>query len=65
MVICLQILASFHRWLNYFPQPLNVHRVSVVKHTEMRTAELFVPDPNPFGTEIAIAKLKGINRRQN
>jgi hypothetical protein len=35
---------------------LNVHRVSVVKQTEIHTAEPLVPDPSPFETETVIAK---------
>jgi hypothetical protein len=37
---------------------LNVHRVSDIRQIETRTAELLVPDPTPFETEIDIAKLK-------
>jgi hypothetical protein len=36
----------------------NVHRVSDVGQIEIHTAELLVPEPSPFGVEIAIAKLK-------
>ncbi|PNF20043.1 hypothetical protein B7P43_G05813 [Cryptotermes secundus] len=49
---------SLNRWRNYFSQLLNVHRVSTVRQTEIHTAEPLVPDPSPFGVEIAIAKLK-------
>jgi hypothetical protein len=56
------LLADSHnilnRWNNYFFQLLNVHRVSDVRQTEMRTAEPLVPDRNPFQVETAIAKLK-------
>jgi hypothetical protein len=37
---------------------LNVHRVSDVRRLEIHTAELFVPEPSPSESEIAIAKLK-------
>jgi hypothetical protein len=46
-----------NRWKNY-PQLLNVHSVSDVRHIEIHTAEPLVPDPRPFELEIAIAKLK-------
>jgi hypothetical protein len=45
-------------WKNYFPQLLNVHRVSDVRQIETHKAEPLVPDPSPFEVEIAIAKLK-------
>jgi hypothetical protein len=35
-----------------------VHSVSDVKHIELHTVELLLPDPSPFEVEIAIAKLK-------
>ncbi|PNF24543.1 hypothetical protein B7P43_G05401, partial [Cryptotermes secundus] len=47
-----------NRWRNYFSLLLNVHRVSAVRQTEIHTAEPLVPDPSPFETESAIAKLK-------
>jgi hypothetical protein len=40
---------------------LNVHRVSDVRQVEIHTAEPLVPEPSPFETEIAIAKLKKYN----
>jgi hypothetical protein len=56
------LLADFHnilnRWKNYFPQLLNVHRVSDVRQTEIHTAEPFVLDPSSFEAEITVAKLK-------
>ncbi|PNF32825.1 hypothetical protein B7P43_G04341 [Cryptotermes secundus] len=56
------LLADSHnilnRWRNYFSQLLNVHRVSDVRHTEIHTAGLLIPDPTPFEVESAIAKLK-------
>jgi hypothetical protein len=52
-----------NRWKRYFPQLLNVHSVSDVRQIEMHTAETTVPDPNLFEHEIAIAKLKNINRQ--
>jgi hypothetical protein len=48
----------FNRWKNYFPQLLNVHRVSDVRQIEVHTAKLLVHDPNPIEVEIAVAKLK-------
>jgi hypothetical protein len=33
-----------HRWKNYFPQPSKVDRVSVVRQTEIHTAEPLVPE---------------------
>jgi hypothetical protein len=54
---------SLNRWKNYFPQLLNVHRVGDVRQIEIHTDEVLVPDPSPFKVEIAIAKLKGINRQ--
>jgi hypothetical protein len=56
------LLADSHnilnRWKNCFSQLLNVYSVSEVKHIELHTAELLLPDPSPFEVEIAIAKLK-------
>jgi hypothetical protein len=46
------------RWKNYFSQLLNVHRLSVVRHIEIHTAELLVLDPRPIVIEIGNAKLK-------
>jgi hypothetical protein len=56
------LLADFpnilNRWKNYFSQLLNAHRVSDIRQTETRTAELLVPDPTLFETETDVAKLK-------
>jgi hypothetical protein len=56
------LLADSHnilnRWKNYFSQLLNVHRVTDVRHIEIHTAELLLPDPSTFGVENSIAKLK-------
>jgi hypothetical protein len=56
------LLADSHnilnRWKNYFPQFLNVHKVSDVRQIEIHTAEPLVPDPSPSEVEIAIAKFK-------
>ncbi|PNF28089.1 hypothetical protein B7P43_G12263 [Cryptotermes secundus] len=56
------LLADSHnilnRWRNYFSQLLNVHRVSAVRHIEIHTAELTVPDLRPFEVESAIENLK-------
>ncbi|PNF14688.1 hypothetical protein B7P43_G10271 [Cryptotermes secundus] len=43
-----------NRWRNYFYQLMNVHRVSVIRQTEIHTAELLAPDPSPFEVESAI-----------
>jgi len=48
------ILAS---WRNHFSQLLNVHGVNDVRHTEIHTAEPFVPEPSAFEDELAIEKL--------
>jgi hypothetical protein len=49
-----------NRWKNYYSQLLNVHRVSDVRHIEIRvhTAQPLISEPSPFDVEIAIAKLK-------
>jgi hypothetical protein len=47
-----------NRWKNYFCQLLNIHGVGGVRHTEMHTAELFVPEPSALEVEVAIGKLK-------
>jgi hypothetical protein len=43
------LLADSHnilnRWMNFFPQLLDVHRVSDVRQIEVHTAEPLVPDP--------------------
>jgi hypothetical protein len=56
------LLADSHkilnRWKNYFGQLLNVHGAGGVRQTEIRTAELFVPDPSASEVEVAIGKLK-------
>jgi hypothetical protein len=43
---------------NYFPQLLNVHRVSDVRQIEIHTAEHLVPDSSLSELEIAIVNLK-------
>jgi hypothetical protein len=47
-----------NKWMNYFAQLLNVHRVSDVRQIEIQTPQPLVPDPSPFEDEAAIAKLK-------
>jgi hypothetical protein len=47
-----------NRWKNYFPQLLNVLKLSDVRQIEIQTAEPLVPDPSPFEVEIAIAKVE-------
>jgi hypothetical protein len=41
----------------------NVHRVSDVSQIEIHAAEPLVPDPSSFEVEVAVAKLKSINRQ--
>jgi hypothetical protein len=48
------LLAVSHNTLN----GCYVHRVSDARETEIHMAEPKVPDPSPFHTESAIAKLK-------
>jgi hypothetical protein len=43
---------------NYFPQLLNVYRVSDVRQLEIHTAEQSVLDPTPLEAEITTAKFK-------
>jgi hypothetical protein len=56
------LLASSHtilyRCKNYFSQLLSVHRVSGVRQVEIHTAEPLLPEPGPFGVEIAVAKVE-------
>jgi hypothetical protein len=47
-----------NRWKNYFCQLLSVHGTGGVMHTEMHTAEPFVPEPSASKVEVAIGKLK-------
>jgi len=49
------------RWRNYFSQLLNLHEVSVVRQTEILSAEPLVPKPSAFEFELAIEKLKITN----
>jgi len=46
------------RWRNHFSQLLNIHGVNYVRQTEIHTAELLVPEPIAFESELAIEKLK-------
>jgi hypothetical protein len=61
------LLADSHnilnRWKNYFSQLFNVHNVSDVMQIEVHMAEPLVPGLRHFEVEIAIAKLKSINRQ--
>ena len=52
---CHSILAS---WRDHFSQLFSVHGVSVIRQTEIHTAEPLVPEPNAFEFEMAIEKLK-------
>jgi hypothetical protein len=47
-----------NRWKNYFYQLMNVHRVGVIRQSEMHTAKPFVPDLNASKVEVAVGKLK-------
>jgi hypothetical protein len=47
-----------NRWMNYFCQLLNVHRVGGIRQTEIQTAEPFVPETNITEAEAATGKLK-------
>jgi len=42
---------------------LNIHRVNYVRQTEMRIAELLLPQTSPFEIEIAIEKLRVFNHQ--
>jgi hypothetical protein len=60
------LLADSHNILNRWKNTsllLNVHRVSDVRQIEIHTAEPLVQDHSPLEAEIAIAKLKSINRQ--
>jgi hypothetical protein len=61
------MLAESHnilnRWKNYFSHLLNVHNVSNVKQVEVHTAERLVLAPSCLEVEIAIIKLKSVNRQ--
>jgi hypothetical protein len=50
-------------WKNYFSQLLNVHNVSDIRQIEVHMAEPLVPGTSRLEVEIAIAKLKSINRQ--
>jgi hypothetical protein len=47
------------RWKNYFCQLLIVDEAGGVWHTEMHTAEPFVPEPSASEVKVDIQKLKG------
>jgi hypothetical protein len=61
------LLAHSHsilnRWKNDFSQQLKVYRASDVRQIEIHTP--FVPEPSPFGTEIATGKLKNYKSSGN
>jgi hypothetical protein len=56
------LLADTHnilnRWKNYFPQLLNVHRISDVWQMKIRTARPLLFENSRSEPEIATAKLK-------
>jgi hypothetical protein len=52
-----------NRWKNFFSQLLNVHNVSDVRQIGVHMAEPLVPGPSRLEVEIAIARLKSINRQ--
>jgi hypothetical protein len=49
----------FNRRKNYYPQLLNVYRVSDVRRIERNAAEPLIPDPSSSEFETAVADLKG------
>jgi hypothetical protein len=51
-------LTILARWRKRFSQLLYGLGVSDVRHTEIHTAEVLVPEPSAFGVEMAIEKLK-------
>jgi hypothetical protein len=58
-VIYLDSHGILARWSNHFSQPLNVLGCTVVRKTEVHTAEPIVPEPIAFGFKMAIYKTKG------
>jgi hypothetical protein len=46
------------RWNNYFCQLLNLQGADGIKHTEIHTAEPFVPEPSAAEVKVAIRKFK-------
>jgi hypothetical protein len=56
------LLADSHNTLNrrksYFSQLLNVHNVSDIRRTEVRTTEQLVLGPSRLDDKIGVAKLK-------
>jgi hypothetical protein len=55
-----KVMTESHKFLsrgkNYFPQLLNVHKVSDVRQMKIHTAEPLLPKPNHPEVEITIAK---------
>ena len=51
------------RWRNYFSQLFNVHGFKEAGQVEIPTADPLVPEPSAFEVELAIDKLKIINRQ--
>ena len=51
------------RWRNYFSQLFHVHGVKDVGQVEIPTADPLVPEPSAFEVELAIDKVKVINRQ--
>jgi hypothetical protein len=47
------------RWRNHFSKLFNVNGFGEVRQTEIRTAELLVPELSAFEVEMSIEKLKG------
>jgi hypothetical protein len=58
MVICLQSPTVFCIGGRTISLLLNVHRVRDVRQIDIHTTEPLIPEPSPFDTEIAIAKLR-------
>jgi hypothetical protein len=58
MVVYLQNSIVMAGLRNYFSQLLNVQGVNDVRHTEIYTAELLLPEPSTFAIELAIENQK-------
>jgi hypothetical protein len=46
------------RWRNHFSQLFDVHGISNVRQTELYAAELLVPEPRAFESDLTTEKLK-------
>jgi hypothetical protein len=59
--IILLFISILIRWMNHFPQQLNVYGVNDVGQTEIHTAEKLGSEPSALETEIAIEVWKDMN----